>query len=79
MPATPVGTTNWHAAGMAKQPAILLGSEAHGISSLWFDAAKNKKLALQTVALPMLGLADSLNVSATAAVLAYESVRQRNA
>ena len=77
--ATPVGTTDWHAAEMAKQPAILLGSEAHGISTLWFDAAKNKKIALETVALPMLGLADSLNVSATAAVLAYESVRQRNA
>ena len=42
-------------------------------SSLWFDAAKNEKLVLETVALPMLGLADSLNVSATAAVLAYES------
>ena len=77
--ATPVGTTDWHAAEMAKQPAILLGSEAHGISTLWFEAAKNKKIALETVALPMLGLADSLNVSATAAVLAYESVRQRNA
>jgi tRNA G18 (ribose-2'-O)-methylase SpoU len=38
-----------------------------------------KKLVLETVALPMLGLADSLNVSATAAVLAYESVRQQNA
>ena len=77
--ATPVGTTDWHAAEMAKQPAILLGSEAHGISTLWFVTAKNKKIALETVALPMLGLADSLNVSATAAVLAYESVRQRNA
>ena len=77
--ATPVGTTNWHAAVLAKQSAILLGSEAHGISTLWFDAAKNKKLVLETVALPMLGLADSLNVSATAAVLAYESVRQQNA
>ena len=77
--ATPVGTTNWHEAVLAKQSAILLGSEAHGISALWFDAAKNKKLVLETVALPMLGLADSLNVSATAAVLAYESVRQQNA
>ncbi len=77
--ATPVGTTNWHEAVLAKQSAILLGSEAHGISDLWFDAAKNKKLVLETVALPMLGLADSLNVSATAAVLAYESVRQQNA
>ncbi len=77
--ATPVGTTDWHAAVLAKQPAILLGSEAHGISTLWVDAAKHKKLVLETVALPMLGLADSLNVSATAAVLAYESVRQQNA
>ena len=77
--ATPVGTTDWHAAEMSKQSAILLGSEAHGISALWFDAAKNKKIVLETVALPMLGLADSLNVSATAAVLAYESVRQQNA
>ena len=77
--ATPVGTTDWHAAEMSKQSAILLGSEAHGISALWFDAAKNKKIVLETVGLPMLGLADSLNVSATAAVLAYESVRQQNA
>jgi tRNA G18 (ribose-2'-O)-methylase SpoU len=31
------------------------------------------------VRLPMLGVADSLNVSATAAVLFYEAQRQRNA
>jgi len=31
------------------------------------------------VRLPMLGAADSLNVSATAAVLFYEALRQRNA
>jgi len=31
------------------------------------------------VRLPMLGIADSLNVSATAAVLFYEALRQRRA
>lgn len=75
--ATPNGTTPWHAVEFANQPAILLGSEANGLSSLWLEAATKKNIALETVALPMLGLADSLNVSATAAVLAYESLRQR--
>jgi tRNA G18 (ribose-2'-O)-methylase SpoU len=32
---------------------------------------------ISTLRLPMLGMADSLNVAATAAVLAYESLRQR--
>jgi TrmH family RNA methyltransferase len=77
--ATPNGTTPWHAVEFANQPAILLGSEANGLSSLWLEAATKKNIALETVALPMLGLADSLNVSATAAVLAYESLRQREA
>ena len=75
--ATPNGTTPWHAAEFANQSAILLGSEANGLSSLWLEADTKKNIALETVALPMLGLADSLNVSATAAVLAYESLRQR--
>ncbi len=75
--ATPNGTTPWHAVEFANQSAILLGSEANGLSSLWLEADSKKNIALETVALPMLGLADSLNVSATAAVLAYESLRQR--
>jgi tRNA G18 (ribose-2'-O)-methylase SpoU len=32
---------------------------------------------MASVRLPMHGIADSLNLSVTAAVLAYESVRQR--
>ena len=75
--ATPNGTTPWHAVEFVNQSAILLGSEANGLSSLWLEADTKKNIALETVALPMLGLADSLNVSATAAVLAYESLRQR--
>jgi len=53
--------------------AIVLGSEAAGLSSLWCSDD------IQTVCLPMLGAADSLNVSVTAAVLFYEALRQRNA
>jgi len=75
--ATPDGTTRWHAVEFTNQPPILLGSEAHGISSCWLEAVTKKNITLETVALPMRGLADSLNVSATAAVLAYESLRQR--
>jgi TrmH family RNA methyltransferase len=51
--------------------AIILGSEAHGLSATWHAAD------VTPVRLPMLGVADSLNVSATAAVLFYEALRQR--
>lgn len=75
--ATPDGSCRWHNADLGRDAAILLGSEAHGVSAAWFDAAAAGSLALSTVALPMLGVADSLNVSATAAVLGYEALRQR--
>jgi TrmH family RNA methyltransferase len=56
--------------------AILLGSEAHGISPRWQQAAAAGEIAFATVSLPMRGAADSLNLSVTAAVLAYEALRQ---
>jgi len=51
--------------------AIVLGSEAHGLSRAWSGPE------VQAIALPMLGSADSLNVSAAAAILFYEARRQR--
>jgi TrmH family RNA methyltransferase len=51
--------------------AIVLGSEAAGLTDTWSGAG------ITPVRLPMHGLADSLNVSTTAAVLFYEAVRQR--
>ena len=51
--------------------AIVLGSEADGLSAQWQQAE------VRGVRLPMQGLADSLNVSATAAILFYEAQRQR--
>jgi RNA methyltransferase, TrmH family len=51
--------------------AIVLGSEAEGLSEVW------RPPTIDGVRLPMLGSADSLNVSAAAAVLLYEAWRQR--
>jgi TrmH family RNA methyltransferase len=51
--------------------AIALGSEADGLSAAWQGAD------ITPVRLPMHGIADSLNVSTTAAVLFYEALRQR--
>ncbi len=51
--------------------AIVLGSEADGLSAAWDHPA------VVPVAIPMRGIADSLNVSIAAAVLLYEARRQR--
>jgi RNA methyltransferase, TrmH family len=74
--AMPHGKILWHEARLAGCTAILLGSEAHGISGVWQQAASAGTIHLESVRLTMAGAADSLNVSATTAVLAYEAVRQ---
>ena len=51
--------------------AIVLGSEAWGLSPAW------SKLENIPVKIPMQGLADSLNVSVAGAVILYEALRQR--
>ena len=51
--------------------AIVLGSEAGGLSSIWRD------VRVTAVSIPMAGAADSLNVSIAAAVVLFEAVRQR--
>jgi TrmH family RNA methyltransferase len=53
--------------------ALVLGSEAEGLSEAW------RATDVQAIRLPMAGRADSLNVSAAAAVLLYEAWRQRHA
>ena len=52
--------------------AIVVGSEAAGLSEEWLADG------IEGVCLPMLGRADSLNVSAASAVLLYEARRQRD-
>ena len=52
--------------------AIVMGTESTGLSEVW------RKSADAHIMIPMLGRLDSLNVSVSAAILLYESVRQRN-
>lgn len=51
--------------------AIVVGGEAAGVSDAWEGDG------VEAVRLPMLGVADSLNVSVAAAILLYEAWRQR--
>ena len=52
--------------------AIVMGTEATGLTDAW------RKAADAHIKIPMLGRLDSLNVSVSAAILMYEAVRQRN-
>ena len=67
------GALPYTAADFAGPTALVLGSEAHGLSEAWRGAG------ITAVRLPMHGRADSLNVAAAAAVLLYEARRQRDA
>jgi TrmH family RNA methyltransferase len=51
--------------------AIVVGSERYGVGELWTNHAD------ATVQIPMSGVANSLNVAASAAILLYEAARQR--
>lgn len=51
--------------------AIVMGTEADGITEQWVEAAD------QNIVIPMQGAADSMNVSTAAAVVVFEACRQR--
>lgn len=51
--------------------AIVVGTEQYGLSGRWMQASD------LPVRIPMLGVADSLNVATATALLLYEAVRQR--
>lgn len=71
--AAPDGDTLYTDSNMARGVAIVLGSEAHGLSNKARDAADT------LIYLTMRGFADSLNLATSAALLMYEAVRQRSA
>lgn len=58
-------------AGLKKPIAFVFGNEAHGVSN------EIKKKADLILKIPIYGKAESLNVSASAAVCLYEAVKQR--
>ena len=72
------------AADFTRPSALVLGSEASGLTDVWraegsgsTSGSTGSASAITPIKLPMLGVADSLNVSAAAAVLFYEALRQR--
>jgi TrmH family RNA methyltransferase len=61
----------YHQQDFKQASAIVVGTEATGLSNEWIRAADEK------IKIPMLGKIDSLNVSVSAAVLLFEALRQR--
>lgn len=59
---------------LSRPTAILMGSEAWGLSDFWLREHRD---AVTPMGLPMSGQTDSLNVSACAAICLFEAVRQR--
>ena len=57
---------------MVRSTALVFGTEDKGLTPFWRERADAH------IRIPMAGRMDSLNVSASAAILAFEAVRQRN-
>lgn len=70
--ADPASTTSYRDADYRGRVAIVLGSERYGLDPFWHDRAD------VTVSIPMLGVADSLNVGHAAALLLYETLGSRD-
>ena len=59
-------------ADFGSSTAIVVGTEATGLTSIWREAASEK------IRIPMSGSIDSMNVSVSAAILIFEAKRQRD-
>jgi TrmH family RNA methyltransferase len=69
--ATLQNSTSYHTQDYTKPTALVVGTEATGLSQLWRDEAT------QNIIIPMQGEIDSMNVSVAAAILLFEAKRQR--
>jgi tRNA G18 (ribose-2'-O)-methylase SpoU len=63
---------NYRSADYRGRVAFVVGSERYGISKPWYEPG------FARVAVPMLGRADSLNVSVSASILLYEARAQQD-
>ncbi|MEZ4793252.1 MAG: RNA methyltransferase [Gelidibacter sp.] len=64
-------SANYHTQDFTKSTAIVVGTEATGLSYEWSDNST------QNIIIPMQGEIDSMNVSVAAGILIFEAVRQR--
>lgn len=62
----------YHKQDFTTPTAIIVGTEATGLSNDWRNAAK------QNIKIPMQGAIDSMNVSVAAGILIFEAKRQRD-
>lgn len=69
--ATLQNSTSYHTQNYTTPTALVVGTEATGLSQLWRDKAT------QNIIIPMQGAIDSMNVSVAAAILIFEAKRQR--
>ncbi|MBR5626522.1 MAG: hypothetical protein IKW74_02745, partial [Thermoguttaceae bacterium] len=69
-------TRNYTEFDYTQPTAIVLGNEADGLTSLWSDSPFLNQND-EAILIPMLGIADSLNISNAAAILFYEARRRR--
>jgi TrmH family RNA methyltransferase len=69
--ATLQNSTSYHTQNYTLPTALVVGTEATGLSELW------RKKATQNIIIPMQGEIDSMNVSVAAAILIFEAKRQR--
>jgi RNA methyltransferase, TrmH family len=65
-------STPYHEIDFTQPCAIVMGTEATGLSSLWTTQS------FSNIIIPMRGQIDSMNVSTAAAVVIFEAKRQRN-
>ncbi|HLF52083.1 RNA methyltransferase [Flavobacterium sp.] len=70
--ATLQNSTSYHTQDYTLPTALVVGTEATGLTQEWRDAAT------QNIIIPMQGEIDSMNVSVAAAILIFEAKRQRN-
>ena len=70
--ATLQNSTAYHTLDYKTPTALVVGTEATGLSQEWRDNAT------QNIIIPMQGAIDSMNVSVAAAILIFEAKRQRN-
>lgn len=69
--ATLQNSTSYHTQDFTQPTALVVGTEATGLSKPWRDQAT------QNIIIPMQGEIDSMNVSVAAAILIFEAKRQR--
>ena len=62
----------YHETDLRQPCAIIMGSEATGLSPTWLEESDD------LIKIPMRGKIDSMNVSASAAIVVFEAMRQRN-